>query len=115
MNKNKQKRKLQPKLHIKKGDVVKVIAGNDKGKQGRVLSVLIHKNRAFVEGVNIISRHTKPNAKDTKGGIVKKESAIHVSNLMLIDPSSGKHTKIGRKIENDKLVRYSKTSGQIIK
>ena len=103
---------MASKLHIKKGDMVYVNAGDDKGKQGKVLSVLIKKNRAIVEGINMVSKHTKPNAKHPQGGIIKKEAPIHISNLMLIDPTSGKPTRIGRRLnENNKLVRYSKKSG----
>jgi large subunit ribosomal protein L24 len=102
---------MQPKLHIKKGDTVTVIAGDSKGLQGKVLKVISEKSKAIVEGVNLISKHTKPNAKNTKGGILKKESLIHVSNLMVQD-SSGKPTRIGRKIDEktSKIVRYSKKS-----
>jgi large subunit ribosomal protein L24 len=102
---------MQPKLHIKKGDQVTVIAGDSKGQQGKVLKVISEKSKAIVEGVNLISKHTKPNAKNTKGGILKKESSIHVSNLMVHD-SSGKPTRIGRKIDEKtgKIVRYSKKS-----
>lgn len=107
---------MNKKLHIKKGDLVYVNAGEYKGKQGRVLEVFVSKERAIVEGVNMISRHTKPNAKSPQGGIIKKEAPIHISNLMLIDPSSGKPTRIGRRRdENNKLVRYSKKSGEEIK
>jgi large subunit ribosomal protein L24 len=107
--------KKHKKLHIKKGDIVKVIAGDSKGQQGRILSVLVSKEKAFVEGVNMISKHTKPNAANPNGGIIKKEAPIHISNLMLID-STGKPTRIGRKLnENNKLVRYSKKTGEIIK
>lgn len=104
------------KLHIKKGDIVYVNSGEDKGKTGRVLEVLIDKNRAIVEGVNIISKHTKPNAKSPQGGIEKKEASVHISNLNLVDPKTGKPTRIGRK-ENSKgkLVRYAKKSGEEIK
>jgi large subunit ribosomal protein L24 len=104
------------KLHIKKGDMVFVNAGDNKGQQGRVLEVLVKKNRAIVEGINMVSKHTKPNAKAQQGGIVKKEAPVHISNLNLIDPASGKATRIGRKL-NDKneLVRYSKKSGEEIK
>lgn len=104
------------KLHIKKGDIVFVNAGDNKGQQGRVLEVLVKKNRAIVEGINMVSKHTKPNAKAQQGGIVKKEAPVHISNLNLIDPASGKATRIGRKL-NDKneLVRYSKKSGEEIK
>ena len=104
------------KLHIKKGDMVFVNAGDNKGQQGRVLEVLVKKNRAIVEGINMVSKHTKPNAKAQQGGIVKKEAPVHISNLNLIDPASGKATRIGRKL-NDKnqLVRFSKKSGEEIK
>lgn len=107
---------MNKKLHIKKGDTVFVNSGEYKGKQGKVLEVLVSKERAIVEGVNIMSRHTKPNAKSPQGGIIKKEAPIHISNLMLVDPSSGKPTRIGRRRnEKDKLVRYSKKSGEEIK
>ncbi len=104
------------KLHIKKGDIVFVNTGVDKGKTGRVLQVLVEKKRALVEGVNMVSKSTKPNAKNPQGGIVKKEASIHISNLNVIDPDSGKPTRIGRKL-NDKgvLVRYAKKSGKEIK
>ena len=107
---------MKPKLHVKKGDLVMVIAGDDKGKQGRILEVQIEKQRAIVEGVNLVSKHTKPNAKNPQGGIVKKEAPIHVSNLMLID-SSGKPSRIGRRIDpkTNKKVRYSKKTGEEIK
>ncbi len=104
------------KLHIKKGDMVFVNAGDNKGQQGRVLEVLVKKSRAIVEGINMVSKHTKPNAKTQQGGIVKKEAAVHISNLNLIDPASGKPTRIGRKLnDNKQLVRYSKKSGEEIK
>ena len=104
------------KLHIKKGDTVIVNAGDDRGKQGRVLRVLIDKNKAVVEGVNVVSKSTKPNAKHPQGGIVKMEAPIHVSNLSLIDPKSGKPTRIGRRVnESGAKVRYSKKSGEEIK
>ena len=98
------------KLHIKKGDTVKVIAGNSKGSEGKVIEVLIAKNRAIVEGVNMVSKHSKPNAAKPQGGIVKQEAPIHISNLMLVDPKSGEATRIGRKkdVKTGKLVRYSK-------
>ena len=107
---------MQIKLHIKKGDNVMVIAGNSRGQQGKVLLVDIAKKSAIVEGINLVSKHTKPNSKNPKGGIIKKESSIHVSNLMLID-SSGKPTRIGRKLDEktNKSVRYSKKSGEVIK
>jgi len=104
------------KLHIKKGDTVFVISGESKGKQGRVLEVLRKKDRAIVEGVNMISKHQKPNTAYPQGGIVKKEAAIHISNLMLVDPKTGKPTRIGRKLNSEgNLVRYSKKSGEEIK
>ena len=104
------------KLHIKKGDTVYVNAGNDKGKTGKVLSVNTEKSRAIVEGVNMVSKSTKPNAKHPQGGIIKQEAPIHVSNLMVADPKTGKPTRIGRRLgENGKLVRYSKKSGEEIK
>jgi large subunit ribosomal protein L24 len=104
-----------PKLNIRKGDIVKVIAGESKGQQGKVLEVIVDDRRAIVERVNMSSKHTKPNAKNTTGGIVKKEAPVHISNLMLIDPKSGKPTRVGRKEENGKLVRYAKKSGEVIK
>lgn len=104
------------KLHIKKGDTVYVLSGEDRGKQGRVLSVDATKNRAIVEGVNIVSKSTKPTAKYPQGGIVKMEAPINISNLSLIDPKSGKPTRIGIRV-NDKgeKVRYAKKSGEEIK
>lgn len=104
------------KLHIKKGDQVYVNAGDDKGMTGRVLEVQAKKNRAFVEGVNMVSKSTKPTAKYPQGGIVKMEAPIHISNLQLIDPETGKPCRIGRKKdEAGKSVRYSKKSGKEIK
>ncbi len=104
------------KLHIKKGDNVMVIAGNDRGRSGRILEVTVEKRRAIVEGVNMVSKHTKPNAKYPNGGIIKKESGIHISNLKIID-STGKPVRTGRKIDENtgKSVRYSKKSGEVIK
>ena len=104
------------KLHIKKGDIVIVNAGVYKGQEGRVLEVFPEKQRAIVEGVNMVSKHTKPNSENPQGGIVKKEAPIHISNLNLKDPSSGQATRIGRKLNDQgKLVRYSKKSGEEIK
>ena len=103
------------KFHIKKGDTVIVNAGNDKGKTGKVLSVLRDKDRVIVEGVNMVSKHTKPNAKYPQGGILKQESGIHISNLQLIDPQSGKATRVGYKTVDGKKVRYAKKSGEEIK
>ena len=107
---------MQKKLHIKKGDTVSVIAGEAKGQKGRVLEVDRDKNRALVEGINLVSKHTKPNAKAPQGGIIKKEAPVHLSNLMVIDPASGKPSRVGRKLNaKNKLVRYSKKSGEEIK
>ena len=105
------------KLKIKTGDTVKVIAGDHKGSEGTVQKVLIAKNKAIVEGVNMISKHTKPNAASPQGGIIKQEASINISNLMIVDPKSGQPTRIGRKIDEKtgKLVRYSKKSGEVIK
>ena len=103
------------KLHVKKGDTVQVLSGNDKGKQGKVMSVDTEKNRAIVEGVRIVSKHTRPNAEHPQGGIIKQEAPIHISNLMVVG-KDGKPTRIGRKKdENGKSVRYSKKTGEIIK
>ncbi len=104
------------KLHIKKGDMVQIIAGDNKGKQGKVLKVEVAKQRAIVEGVNLVKKATKPNAQNPQGGIVEKEAPIHVSNMLVLDPKSGKPTKVGRKAgEKGKLVRYAKKSGEEIK
>ena len=93
-----------------------MIAGNSKGQQGKVLEVVKESERAIVEGVNLVSKHTKPNAKSPQGGIIKQEATIHVSNLMLKDPKTGKPTRIGRRLDKaGKLVRYSKKSGEEIK
>jgi large subunit ribosomal protein L24 len=107
---------MQKKSHIKKGDTVIVITGESKGQKGRVLEVNRDKNKAIVEGVNMVSKHTKPNAKAPQGGILRKEAPVHLSNLMLVDPTSGKPTRVGRKLnDKNKLVRYSKKSGEEIK
>ena len=107
------------KLHIKKGDTVFVLAGDDKGKTGRVLSVDAQKNRAIVEGINMVSKSTKPNAKNPQGGIIKIEAPINLSNLNLVDPKSGKTakpTRIGIRVnEEGKKVRFAKKSGEEIK
>src|SRR5574344_1402120 len=103
------------KLHVKKGDAVIVNAGNSKGQTGKVLSVIVEKQRAIVEGVNIVSKSAKPSAKHPQGGIIKQEAPIHISNLNVVDPKTGKATRIGRKEgANGKLVRYSKKSGEEI-
>ena len=102
---------MQKKLHIKKGDMVIVNAGDDKGKKGRVLEVIREKMRAVVEGVNIMSKHTRPNSKQPQGGIVKKEAPVHISNLMPVCPETEKATRIGRmKNEKGKAIRFSKKS-----
>lgn len=104
------------KLHIKKGDMVYVNAGEDKGKTGRVMKVDAEKQRAIVEGINMMSKSTKPSAKHPQGGIIKQEAPIHISNLNVLDPKTNKPTRIGRRMgENGKLVRYSKSSGEEIK
>ncbi|MBC8146694.1 MAG: 50S ribosomal protein L24 [Bacteroidetes bacterium] len=103
------------KLNIKKGDTVKVIAGESKGQQGKVLLTKVKEQKAIVQGINLVSKHTKPNADNPQGGIVKKEAPIHISNLMLID-SKGNATRVGRKLDKDgKLTRYSIKSGEVIK
>ena len=103
-------------MNIKKGDTVMVITGNSKGQQGKVLKVDIAKSKAIVEGINMVSKHTKPNAKSPQGGILKKEALVHISNLMVID-STGKPTRTGRRVDSKKnmSVRYSKKSGEVIK
>lgn len=103
------------KPHIKKGDTVQVIAGDDRGKQGRVLSVDAEKNRAIIEGVNIIIKHTKPTAKYPQGGRIEKEAPINLSNIALVDPKTNKPTRVAIKIEDGKKIRIAKKSGQEIK
>jgi large subunit ribosomal protein L24 len=107
---------MQKKLHIRKGDTVMVIAGDSRGQQGKVLRVDTEKYKAIAEGVNMVSKHTKPNAKSPQGGIVKMEAPVHLSNLKIVD-NSGKPTRVGRKMDpkTEKLVRYSKKSGEVIK
>jgi len=110
------KKTIAPKLKIRKGDLVKVIAGDAKGAQGKVVEVIIAKNRVLVEGANLVSKHTKPNAANPNGGIVKQEAAIHISNIMLVDPKTGEPTRVGRKLNGaGKLVRVAKKSGEEIK
>ena len=107
---------MQKKLHIKKGDSVIVIAGDSLGTKGRILEVDHKTERAIVEGVNMMKKHTKPNTQHPQGGIVEKEASVHISNLKLIDPKTGKPTRIGRRVnDKGKLVRYSKKSGEEIK
>lgn len=102
------------KLKIKSGDTVRVIAGDHKGSEGKVVQVLREKNKAIVEGVNVISKHVKPSATNPQGGIVKKEAPIHISNLALIDPKTKETTRVGFKEENGKKVRVSKKSNQVL-
>jgi large subunit ribosomal protein L24 len=105
----------KPKLHIRSGDTVKVIAGNAKGKTGVVKTMLIEKQRALVEGVNLITKHLKPNAQSPQGSIEKREGSIHISNLMVVDPATGEATRTGRKLnDKGKLQRFSKKSGNLI-
>ena len=105
------------KIKVKTGDQVRVLAGDHKGSEGKIVKLLRSKNLAIVEGVNMVSKHTKPNAANPQGGIIKQESSIHISNLVLVDPSTGEATKIGRKVDEKtgKIVRYSKNSGEVIK
>lgn len=112
MANNNNKTRFAPKIHIKKGDRVQVIAGNDKGTTGEVLEVFPKKYRAIVEKVNMVKKHQKP-TQDNPGGIVEMEAPIHISNLMLLDPKSGEPTRIGRKLVDGKLVRYAKKSGEL--
>ncbi|WP_342599461.1 50S ribosomal protein L24 [Psychrobacillus sp. FSL H8-0483] len=102
-------------MHVKKGDKVKVISGKDKGKTGVILTAFPKKDRVLVEGVNIVKKHMKPNQANPQGGIVSQEAAIHVSNVMLIDPKTGEPTRVGSKVEDGKKVRVAKKSGEIIK
>ncbi|MBR4239040.1 MAG: 50S ribosomal protein L24 [Prevotella sp.] len=109
------------KLHIKKGDMVLVISGKDNFRTTgsktphKVLKVLVDEQRAIVEGVNIVSKSTKPSAKNPQGGIVKQEAPIHISNLMLVDPKSGEPTRVSIKHEGKNVIRISKKSGEVIK
>jgi len=103
------------KLKIRKGDTVKVIAGESKGVEGKVLEVFRDTNKALVEGVNMITKHQKPSAQNPQGGIVKMEAKIQISNLALLDPKSGEATRVGMRVEDGKKVRFSKKSGEVIK
>ncbi|MBU1012190.1 MAG: 50S ribosomal protein L24 [Bacteroidetes bacterium] len=107
---------MQKKLHIKKGDTVMVISGESKGQQGRVLKLMPEANRGIVEGVNMVSKNAKPNAKNPKGGIIKQESPIHLSNLKVVD-GAGNPTRVGKRMDekDNKSVRYSKKTGEVIK
>jgi len=100
------------KLKIKTGDTVKVIAGDHKGKEGKIVKIFVDKNKAIVEGVNMISKHTKPSADNPQGGIVKREAALHISNLMLVE--NGATTRVGYRMEGDKKVRFSKKSKEVL-
>ncbi len=102
------------KLKVKSGDLVKVIAGNHKGEQGKIVRVFADKNTAIVEGINMVSKHTKPSAANPQGGIVKKEAPIHISNIALIDPKTKEATRVGYRTEGDKKVRFSKKSNQVV-
>ncbi|OAQ41791.1 50S ribosomal protein L24 [Pedobacter psychrophilus] len=104
------------KLNIRKGDLVKVIAGDSKGQQGKVVEVITKTSRVIVEGANMVSKHTKPNAANPNGGINKMEAPIHISNVMMVDPKTGAPTRIGRKRNEDgKVIRIAKKSGEEIK
>lgn len=109
--------RFKPKFNIKKGDTVVVISGDDKDpkKPRKILEVFPEKSRVLVEGVNIVTRHTKPSTQNTKGGLVKKEASVHISNVMLWDATKEEATKVKRTRENGKLVRISKKSGEVIK
>jgi len=113
---DKKKQTQVAKSKIRKGDLVKVIAGDSKGSQGKIVEVILAKNRAIVEGANLVSKHTKPNAASPNGGIIKMAAAIHISNLALVDPKTGEATRVGRKKNAaGKLVRIAKKSGEEIK
>lgn len=108
-------KKAPAKLHIRSGDTVKVIAGNAKGETGKIKKVLIDKSRATVEGVNMITKHVKPNAQNPQGSIEKMEGTIHISNLMVVDPKTGEATRTGRKADDKgKLQRFSKKTGELL-
>ena len=109
-----QQKRFAPKLKIKKGDKVQLIAGDDKGKEGEVKAVYPKKNRVIVDGANMVTKHTKPDAKNPDGGIIKTEASIHISNVMLLDPKDAKPTRVGRKSEGDTIVRFAKKSGEKI-
>ncbi|SDZ62659.1 large subunit ribosomal protein L24 [Evansella caseinilytica] len=104
----------QPKLHVKKGDTVKVISGKDKGKEGKILEAYPNKSRVLVEGVNMVHKHSKPSQANPQGGIINQEAPIHASNVMLIDPKTSEPTRVGYKVENGKKVRVAKKSGTVL-
>lgn len=114
-NKRQQQKRFKPKYRLKKGDEVRVISGNHKGTEGRILKIITQKGRAIVEGVNQVVKHQKPNAENPQGGTIKQEAPIDMSNLMLLDPKTGEPTRVGRRIEDGKIVRYSKKSGEVLK
>lgn len=101
------------KLKLKKGDLVRVISGDDKGREGKIIQVFPKEMRALVEGINMVTKHQKPTANNTQGGIIKKEAPIHLSKLMLV--VGGKPTRVGRKLVDNKIVRYAKKTGEVIK
>ena len=102
------------KIRIKSGDTVRVIAGDHKGSEGKVLEVIRDKNKAIVEGINMVSKHEKPSARNPQGGIVEKEAPIHISNLTLLDPKSGEATRVGYEVRDGKKVRVAKKSNEVI-
>lgn len=114
MSKSNSQKRFSPKIHIKKGDKVYITTGKDRGEEGEVLEVMPKKYRAVVEGINLVKKHTKA-TQDNPGGINEIPAPIHISNLMLIDPQTGEPTRVGRKLEDGKLVRYAKKSGAIIR
>jgi len=114
MRNNDQNRKFE-KFHVKKGDMVQVLSGNEKGNKGKILEILTKKNRAIIEGLNIVTKHVKPSQSNPEGGVEKVEAGIHISNLMLIDPTNGKPTRTGKKLADDgKMKRYSKKTNQFV-
>ncbi|MDX2248632.1 MAG: 50S ribosomal protein L24 [Bacteroidia bacterium] len=107
---------MATKLHIKKGDTVRVLSGSDRGKEGRVLQVFPKDQKALVEGIRLVKKHIKPSQQNPNGGIIDQEAPVHISNLMVVDPSTRKPSRVGRKMSEDgKLVRYAKKSGNILK
>lgn len=101
-------------MHVKKGDTVMVISGKDKGKIGKILQVLVKDNRVVVEGMNIVSRHTKPSNANPDGGIIKKEAPIHASNVQIVDPKTNEKTRTGKKVVDGKKVRFAKKTGNVL-
>jgi large subunit ribosomal protein L24 len=101
-------------MRIKSGMNVKVIRGNHKGKEGKVLRVINDKNRVIVEGINLIKKHTRPSQDNPKGGIVEKEGSIHVSNVAIVNPATGKADRVGFRFEDEKKVRFFKSNGELV-